>query len=111
MHGEPFAKSVGAAETGLGVVPIDQDLPAFPAGSRDRREMRSSGLATIASSRVRKCVAIRAIVAASKRSVLYSSQPLRCSSASIKLEHQVEPRDTGVHVHKAHRQSRKGRGS
>ena len=82
LLGEPFGESAEAAEIGLGAVPIDKDTPAFPRRQQRQREIRSSGLATTASSKVRRCAAIRVIVAASKRSVLYSNQPSRRSSAS-----------------------------
>ena len=84
LPGEPFGESAEAGETGLGLIPIDRRLACvpLPAAAAAERSARS-GLATIDSSSVWKCAAIRAIVAASKSSVLYSSQPPRRPSSSM----------------------------
>ena len=111
-RGEPFGKSAEPAKSGLGVVPINKNPPAFLCRQQIfKREIRSSGLATIASSSVCKCAAIRAIVAASKRSVLYSSQPPRRSSASMSSSVRSNRAIPGSTSMKLYGQSRKRRGS
>ena len=77
LLGKSIEKSAWSVKSGLGAVPIDEQASAFFRRQQRQPRIRCLGSATIASSSVCKCAAIRSIVAASKRSVLYSNQPRR----------------------------------
>ena len=65
-----------------GVVPLDEQPPALlRVEQRQPADRAAPGSPRSPPSSVRKCAAIRAIVAASNRSVLYSTQPRKPSAA------------------------------